>query len=572
MPSQITTGMQMLGFYFKNKKREGIPLLFFSLFAALIPLFSFYAYRFLFDYLLPAANFSYIVQFGMVLFFTALSSMLFFYLRSLAILRFQGLCLHQLQSGIWDRLLRLHPLFFRPHPSGNLIGRVMGIEEIRNLLAEPVIRAVLSGIFTFLYLAVMFFFSSPLAVIGLGFLCICLGATLWLARFKMECEKITLPLQGRINSTVLQMIRGSSKLRVAGAENRAFSYWASLFAKNTKEKVKGQKALLALNVLNTALAIASLAGLFAATLPLFYAKAISLGTLLTFNSVFGLFSMMVFDFSTAIMQATSIIPLWQRSKQILEAPQEEKMDQVNPGSLSGEIKVENLYFHYQAKDFSVLKDLCLHMEAGKVTAIVGPSGCGKSTLVRLLLGFESPQSGAIYYDGKNLDTLDIHKLRKQIGVVLHESTLFTGSIYDNLTCGKFYSQSQIDKVLQLSGFEKDLVLFPMKLHTLLPMGGNILSGGQKQKLMIARALLPEPKILILDDATSALDNQTQEHMNRQFDVLKITRIVISHRLNTIKKADKIYIMEHGRIVDSGKFEELKIRPGPFLRMVQRQQF
>jgi ABC-type bacteriocin/lantibiotic exporter with double-glycine peptidase domain len=248
------------------------------------------------------------------------------------------------------------------------------------------------------------------------------------------------------------------------------------------------------------------------------------------------------------------------------------MDQVNPGSLSGEIKVENLYFHYQAKDFSVLKDLCLHMEAGKVTAIVGPSGCGKSTLVRLLLGFESPQSGAIYYDGKNLDTLDIHKLRKQIGVVLHESTLFTGSIYDNLTCGKFYSQSQIDKVLQLSGFEKDLVLFPMKLHTLLPMGGNILSGGQKQKLMIARALLPEPKILILDDATSALDNQAQEHMNRQFDVLKITRIVISHRLNTIKKADKIYIMEHGRIVDSGKFEELKIRPGPFLRMVQRQQF
>jgi NHLM bacteriocin system ABC transporter ATP-binding protein len=571
LPAQVMSGKQVCAFYFKKNHKELLPLLFFSLIAAIIPLFPPFAYQILFDHVALTLNVSLIAQLGFALLVAAVSSALFFYLRSLSLLRIQGLFLHQVQSGIWDRLLKLRLNFFQNHSSGNLMGRAMATEEIRNILAGNAIRVAFSGVFALFYIVIMIFFSPVLACISIILLSISLGMTLLFARYKMKFEKMSLSLQGVINGTVLQLIKGVSKLRVAGAENRAFSYWAPSFAKNKSYEMKAGNANLAVNVINAALAILSFSALFAIAMALNDSKAISLGTFLAFNAAFGAFSIAIFDLSHTLMQTTSVFPLWQRSRPILEAPQEKRNDTQSFSRLFGEIKIEKVSFSYDLNGPLILNDISLHIMPGKVTAILGPSGSGKSSLIRLLLGFDTPSSGTIYYDGKDLSKLDIFKVRKQIGVVLQGSTLFAGSIFDNIACGGTYTQKQIDKVLELSGFAEDLEFFPMQLNTLLPVGGEILSGGQKQRLMIARALISEPKILIFDEATSALDNKTQEVVSRNIDALKVTRIVVSHRLTTIKNVDYIYIMDHGKIIDSGSFDELRERSGLFSKMIHRQQ-
>ena len=256
---------------------------------------------------------------------------------------------------------------------------------------------------------------------------------------------------------------------------------------------------------------------------------------------------------------------------IFSEPVEEAKDREDPGILKGEIRIDALSFRYDSESPFVLDQISLSISHGEFIGITGPSGSGKSTLVRLLLGFEVPTQGSIYYDGKDLACLDVRRLRKQMGIVFQNEGILAGTIYDNLVCGGVCDKKEMEQALLCSGFAEDLKELPMGLRTLLPMGGETLSGGQRQRLLLARALLTSPHLLLFDEATSALDNRTQEAIRSNIDALECTRVVIAHRLSTLRKTDRIYVLDRGKIAQEGTFTELSQQKGLFANLFQRQQ-
>ncbi len=239
--------------------------------------------------------------------------------------------------------------------------------------------------------------------------------------------------------------------------------------------------------------------------------------------------------------------------------------------LSGGIELNNISFRYSDNMPPVLDDLSLRIRPGQYVAIVGKTGCGKSTLLRLLLGFEKPQKGAVYYDGKDLTALDVKSLRKNIGVVTQDGKLFAGDIYSNIVISApWLTMDDAWEAAETAGIAEDIRAMPMGMQTLISEGSGGVSGGQKQRLMIARAVAPKPKILFFDEATSALDNITQKVVSDNLDNLKCTRIVIAHRLSTIKNCDRIIVLENGKIAEDGGFDDLVRKDGVFADLVRRQ--
>ncbi|MEL6462358.1 MAG: ATP-binding cassette domain-containing protein, partial [Cyanobacteria bacterium J06621_15] len=217
-----------------------------------------------------------------------------------------------------------------------------------------------------------------------------------------------------------------------------------------------------------------------------------------------------------------------------------------------------------------LDNITIKAQPGEFIAIVGPSGSGKSTIFRLLLGFETPESGTVFYDNQDLSTLNITAIRKQLGVVLQNGRIMSGSIWENIAGGAIVTQDKAIQALEMAGLSEDIKSMPMGIHTLVSEGGGNLSGGQRQRLFIARALVHQPQILLFDEATSALDNRTQAIVTQSLEQLGVTRVVIAHRLSTIRHADKIYVMQSGKIVQQGSFNELSAVEGLFADLIERQ--
>ena len=228
-------------------------------------------------------------------------------------------------------------------------------------------------------------------------------------------------------------------------------------------------------------------------------------------------------------------------------------------------------FRYEKEGRKILDDLSLRIPARQYVAIVGKTGCGKSTLLRLLLGFEKPETGAIFYDRKDIQTLDLGSLRKCIGTVLQEGDLFGGSIFENITISApNLTLEQAWEAAEIAGIADDIRAMPMGMGTMLQEGSGSISGGQKQRIMIARAVAPKPRLLLLDEATSALDNITQKQVSEALDRMKCTRVVIAHRLSTIRHCDRILVMDAGKIVEDGTYEQLIELGGVFAELVERQ--
>jgi ABC-type bacteriocin/lantibiotic exporter with double-glycine peptidase domain len=271
------------------------------------------------------------------------------------------------------------------------------------------------------------------------------------------------------------------------------------------------------------------------------------------------------------LQAASIRPVLEQVKPIMETLPEVAEDKKVVTNVSGSIELGHISFRYNENMPWVLDDLSLKIQPGQYVAIVGKTGCGKSTLVRLLMGFETPQKGAVFYDGKNINTLDLKSLRRKFGVVMQNGKLFQGDIFSNITISApWLTLDQAWKAAELADIADDIRDMPMGMHTIISEGSGSISGGQKQRLMIARALAPNPKILIFDEATSALDNITQKQISEALDGLKCTRIVIAHRLSTIRHCDRIIVLDKGKIVEDGTYDELLAREGFFAELVSRQ--
>ncbi len=568
-PESLQSAKQVLQFVFNHNKREFLPVILYSLLAAALSLFPPFAIAQLFNRFVPEAQESVILQIFLALILAACASSLFLWLRSLVVFRLEGSSSNQVQLALWDRLLKLSPRFFRNESSGDLIMRVMSIETMRGLLSGSGARALFSGIFSLFYIAMMSIYAPFLALLSCGILGLSFLMTLVLAYFYGKKQMLLYSLQGKINAFIVQIISSVAKLRTAGAEKYAYAHWGLDFAKYKKIDLSAVKIQNIVSVMNMLLPYILYFFIFSFLVS--KTHGLSIGNFIAFNAAFVSFYLAMTDFNNILLEMTPIFPLWKRVKVILDQQPEKQLKNERPGALTGKIEMSELFFQYEESAPVVLNNLSIDIKPKEFVGIVGPSGCGKSTLLRMLLGFERPHNGAVYYDGKDLSSLHLNEVRKQIGVVLQEEGIIAGSIYDNLTCGRIFLAEQIHQALEISGFAQDLEDFPMGVHTYLSMGGSTLSGGQRQRLLIARALAPNPRILFFDEATSALDNKNQEKVIESLNALDVTRVVIAHRLSTLMHADRIYVMDKGTFIQQGTFQELASVPGMFSEMLKRQQ-
>lgn len=570
IPDGVHEGKKVMQLFGKRHWRAFAILGAYGLIAALLALVPPWAMGVLFNHAIPNANIHMLYQLFAGLIIAALSTSLFIYFRSLILGRITGVATAEIQSSLWDRLLKLPANFFRRFSGGDLLLRVWIMDQLVPILGSNGPRVILTGIFALFYLIVMALYSLKLTFIAILLIAASMTLTYFCARYKVKMQKKVIAFQGQINGALIQILSGISKLRVAGAENNAFAHWATQYAKSKNFEMKGQHAQSFVAAAMTAFPLFSFLIIFAGVIQLEEAGKLSTGDFLAYNSAFLTFSAAIFDLNNTVMQVVQIVPYVKRTKVILEEKQEILQSKSSPGRLTGDIRLDHITFGYDPKSAPIIKDVSIQVKPHEMIGIVGPSGSGKSTLIRLILGFETPQGGAVYYNGKDLSHLNINEVRTQMGVVLQGGGIIAGSLYQNVVAGGRYTQEEVDRAIRLSGFHRDLHYFPMGLHTVIPMNGETLSGGQKQRLLIARALLPQPKILLLDEATSALDNHSQSEISHNINQLDITRIVIAHRLSTIRNASRIYVLEGGEVTQSGTFDSLAKEEGLFADMLKRQ--
>ena len=292
---------------------------------------------------------------------------------------------------------------------------------------------------------------------------------------------------------------------------------------------------------------------------------------MAFNISYGMVSGAFLSLSSVALTLANIRPVLEMALPIIKTLPEISTGKKVVTKLSGSIELNNVSFRYKENMPLVLDNFSMKIRTGQYVAIVGRTGCGKSTLMRLMLGFEEPQKGAIYFDGKDLSTIDLKSLRRNIGVVMQSGKLFSGDVFSNITISApWLTMNDAWEAAELAGIADDIRAMPMGMHTIISEGSGGVSGGQRQRLMIARAIAPKPKILMFDEATSALDNITQKKVSDSLDNLKCTRIVIAHRLSTIKQCDRIIVIDKGKIIEDGKYEDLIAKEGYFAELVQRQ--
>jgi NHLM bacteriocin system ABC transporter ATP-binding protein len=497
----------------------------------------------------------------------AFGSAVFSLTQAIALLRVQSAAFMTLQTGVWDYLLKLSPTFFRSFTAGQLRMRADGVTQIDRLLTADALGSLFAAAASFLSLLLMFLYSPPLALIAL-FCGTAIITQSWLgARTLFRVQRQWWEMEVLLSGLVLQSINAVSKFRVAGAANRAFSHWAGEYAKKQKLSLEAQVLKDRMRLVNmvTPTVGSALAFLYLLSHP------VGLAAFLACNTVMVLFLSALVSASDNFSGLVLIGNLWKGVRTILSAKPEVDESKVHPGRLRGAIAVDNLTFRYRADGPMILDGVSIEAQPGECIALTGPSGSGKSTLLNLMLRFETPHSGAIYLDGRELSSLDITAVRRQIGVVTQEGRIMAGSLYESICCGGVNTMDDAWEAARAAGLAEDIEAMPMGMHTVVSEGGSNLSGGQRQRLLIARALVLKPSILIFDEATSALDNRAQAIVTESLSRLKATRIIVAHRLSTIRQADRIYVIEKGKVVQHGRFEDLANQPGLFARLVSRQQ-
>jgi NHLM bacteriocin system ABC transporter ATP-binding protein len=522
----------------------------------------------IFDTIIPGAQQSLLLQIAAILLIVALSTAAFQITRDIAVLRIEGKMESVLQAATIDRLLDLPPRFFRSYTSGDLGLRALGIGTIRQTLSRVAISAILSGFFSIFNLVLLFFYSSTLAVASIGLVLFLIVVVVTAGYIQIRFERELGTIEGRISGTVLQFITGIAKFRVAGAEQRAFAFWAQLFADQKRLAYKARTIANRLAIFNAVFPII-------ATMVVFWlmvsgANRLSIGSFLAFNAAFLQLLTNAITLGSAFTAVLQVVPTYERVKPLLQTLPEVDQTKADPGELGGSIEVSHVSFRYAEKGPLVLNDVTLSIDPNQFVAFVGPSGSGKSTILRLLLGFEKPESGSILYDGHDLSGLDVRSVRRQIGVVLQSGKLMTADIYTNIVGSSGLTIDDALEAARLAGLDEDLKYMPMGLQTLVSEGGSTFSGGQRQRLLIARAIANKPRMIFFDEATSALDNRTQEIISKSLENLAATKVVIAHRLSTIIKADQIFVVEKGQIVQSGTYQELMNQPGLFAELAKRQ--
>jgi NHLM bacteriocin system ABC transporter ATP-binding protein len=558
----------------RRYRREFAMLLGLQLIATLLGMLLPMASRSIVDSAIPDAATGFLWQLFVVLVAAYLLQSILVMAEAFITLRIQEGGTMLVQSAVFDRLLRLPTHFFRLYASGDILNRAMMVTELSHRVGSSGLRAILGGLLASMNLALLIYYHAPLAmmalVTGVGAVAVSSATTLATRRIAIRGEEI----EGKLFGFVVQLVNGVAKLRISGAVGRAINAWSGRYA----EQMKCDAAVMRLH---------DAATLFNSTLPsvasiLVYAVILmsvlqpkdhipmSLGTLVAFQAAFMLFLGGLLGFSQTIVDMADALSKLRLVAPLLQYPVESDQHRADPGILTGMIKLQRVSFRYSPQGPLTLSSVSIDAAPGEFIALVGPSGSGKSTILRLILGFEQPESGCVLFDGQNLQGLDLGSVRRQMGVVLQAAKIAAGSIYDNIAYGNIVSMDEAWQAARDAGLADDLKAMPMGLHTVVSEGGVNLSGGQRQRLLIARALASSPRVILFDEATSALDNITQATVSASLSRRQVTRIVIAHRLSTIINADRIYVLDAGRVVETGTYKELLARGGTFQQLAARQ--
>jgi NHLM bacteriocin system ABC transporter ATP-binding protein len=472
-----------------------------------------------------------------------------------------------IEAATMMRILSLPADFFKQYSSGELYARSQYVNILCEQMVTIVMTTGLTSIFSLLYISQIFLYAPALVVPALMVILVTVVFSVVSAFVQMNVSQKQMELATKETGLSYALISGVQKVKLTGAEKRAFAKWGNAYAEQAKYLYNPPLFLKINSALSTAI---SLVG----TLVIYYSavkSGVSVADYYAFNTAYAVVSGAFLTLAGITTSLAQIKPIMKMIQPILETVPEVSEGKQMVTRLSGAIELNNVSFRYSENMPLVLDNLSLKIRPGQYVAIVGRTGCGKSTLMRLLTGFETPQKGAIYYDGKDLNSLDLKSLRKHIGVVMQNGKLFQGDIYSNIVISA--PQLTLDdawKAAEMAGIADDIRQMPMGMFTLISEGSGGISGGQRQRLMIARAIAPNPKILMFDEATSALDNISQKVVSESLDHLKCTRIVIAHRLSTIQQCDRIIVLDKGKIIEDGTYEDLIAQNGFFAELVARQ--
>ena len=471
------------------------------------------------------------------------------------------------EAAVMMRMIDLPADFFRQYSSGELSSRFGAVGQLCQLLVGNVFSLGLSSLVSLLYVSQIFRYAPALVTPALLIVLLTVGIGAAAALMQVRISKEAMERGAKNDGISFALLNGIQKIKLAGAEKRAFARWAQSYAEVAELSYDPPLFIKVSGVIITAV---SLAG----TIVMYYLavkSGVSPSEYLAFNAAFGMVSGAFSALSGVALSVARIRPILDMAEPILKTEPESAERKTMVTRLSGSIELSNVCFRYGEDMPWVVDGMNLKIRAGEYVALVGRTGCGKSTLMRLLLGYEKPEKGAIYYDGRDMSKLDLRSLRRRIGAVMQTGSLFQGDIYSNIVItAPHLGLDEAWEAAELAGIAEDIRAMPMGMQTLISEGQGGISGGQKQRLMIARAVAPKPKILMFDEATSALDNKTQKQVSDALDSLKCTRIVIAHRLSTIRHCDRILVLDGGKVVEDGTYEELLEKNGLFSELVAKQ--
>ena len=523
--------------------------------------------RVLTGFVRESGNMALLAGTAVFLFTTIVSSQLISAVRDLMMSRLEIKTSLSVEAAIMMRIMNLPANFFRQYSSGELSSRSGAVNQLCTLLLGSVFSTGLTSLASLLYITQIFKYAPALVTPSIIIILAGLAVSVTASVMQIRISRQIMELGAKSSGISFALISGVQKVKLAGAEKRAFARWADSYSQAARYTYNPPVFLLVNSVITTAI---SLVG----TIVIYFIAVethVSASQFIAFNSAYGMVSAAFTSLTSVALSVAQIKPILEMAEPILKTEPESSENKEMVTALKGGIELSNVYFRYNDTMPYVVDGMSIRIKAGEYIAIVGKTGCGKSTLVRLLLGFETPERGAIYYDGKDMTKLDLRSLRRRIGTVTQDGSLFQGDIYSNIVISApNLGLQEAWEAAELAGIADDIRAMPMGMQTIIAEGAGGISGGQKQRLMIARAVAPKPKILIFDEATSALDNRTQKQVSDALDKLKCTRIVIAHRLSTIKNCDRILVLDQGKIIEDGSYDELIAKNGFFAELVARQ--
>lgn len=471
------------------------------------------------------------------------------------------------EAATMMRVMSLPADFFKTYSAGELSSRTSQVGALCRMLVSTVLSAGLTSVFSLIYISQIFAYAPTLVVPALIIILVTVVFSVVSSLVQMKLSTQQMELSGKESGMTYSLITGIQKIRLAGAEKRAFARWGNLYARSASLEY-GPPLFIELNsVISLAISLTGTLVMYSLSVK----SGISVADYYAFDTAYGMVSGAFMSLAGIALTAAQIKPVLTMVKPFFDAVPEVSDGKQVLTRLSGGIELNNVSFGYSETMPPVIDNLSLKIRPGQYVAIVGKTGCGKSTLMRLLLGFEHPKKGAIYYDGRDLEKIELRSLRRRIGVVMQNGKLFQGDIYSNIVISApWLSRQDAWDAAELAGIADDIRSMPMGMDTMISEGAGGISGGQRQRLMIARAIAPKPKILMFDEATSALDNLTQKKISQSLDSLKCTRIVIAHRLSTIRQCDRIIVLDQGKIIEDGRYQELIEKNGFFAELVARQ--